>query len=92
MIPDDEARKHVAEVVGQREQLRQKLAQLIRQKNEAASDQYRALIISQAVFLGKLGGLYIALGMNQQLIHEMMTDTYWSGLGDKQREYGGLNL
>lgn len=76
MLTEEQIRKEIAIVVGQRDQSRQ---ELVANRN-SHPDVFQALCVKQAVILGKLGGLYVALGKHPNLINQMVADPYWQGL------------
>ena len=87
MLSEDRLRIHIVECIAERDYLREQLAKLLPQNTESANAQFIALTTKQAVILGKLGGLYIALGVDPVTIHRWIADPYWCGVGEKAQAY-----
>jgi hypothetical protein len=87
VLNEDQLRIHIVDCISERDYLREQLSKLIKQDNEKANAQFITLTTKQAVILGKLGGLYIALGIDPVTIHRWIADPYWCGVGDKAQVY-----
>lgn len=83
MLTEDQVRAHIIDCIAERDYLREQLAKLLPQDSEKANAAFVTLTTKQGVILGKLGGLYIALGVDPVTIHRWIADPYWCGVGDK---------